>query len=324
MTPAKHSTRPVLRRLLDRPLFKPRAKLAWEAGGAFSPAVVKTDSGYIMLYRAFSRKRISSLGLATSTDGLEWRRADEPVIVPSDESERWGVEDPRLVMLDGRLIVSYTAANGHDQADGWHWTTRIHLAVSTVKQQFHEAEKIVPQLPDLNNKDGVIFPEKIDGSYWMLHRLMPDIWISRSKDLTHWTDHCRIVEPIPETWQSMRIGAGAPPIRTELGWLVFHHGVDEDLTYSMSALVLELENPAEVRYRLPYPLLVPEASYELEGVVPNVVFGTGATDEGDTFRLYYGAADRVVAAAEINKADLFEALRAYPASSAPPLPLPPA
>ena len=310
-------------RLKDVPLFKPRARLSWEAGGAFAPAVVKTGDGYIMLYRAFSRKRISTFGLATSRNGLDWNRFEHPIMGPTDESERWGIEDPRLVELDGRLVVTYTAASGHDQADGWHWTTRIHLAASTPVQSFRDIDRIIPVLPELNNKDGALFPEKIDGSYWMLHRLLPDIWISRSDDLVNWSHHRRILEPVPETWQSMRIGAGAPPIKTALGWLVFHHGVDQDYTYSMSAFILDLQDPTQVLYRLPYPLLIPELSYELEGVVPNVVFGTGVTDEGDNYRLYYGAADRVVAAAEINKAELFEALQDYPAVSAPSLPLPP-
>jgi predicted GH43/DUF377 family glycosyl hydrolase len=316
---SRHPSRPVFKRLFNQPLIEPRADIAWEAGGTMSPAVVKTADGYRMLYRAFGSDRISRLGLAISKDGIEWRRYADPVITPQGSAEKWGIEDPRLVELEGQLVVSYTAASGRDEPDGWHWTTRIRLAESSLKDSFKtDCKRIVPELPDLDNKDAALFPERIDGSYWMLHRLMPDIWISRSQDLVTWTDHERIVEPLPETWESLRIGAGAPPIKTKLGWLVFHHGVSVDLTYSMSALMLDLHDPTKVLYRLPYPLLVPTEAYELRGVVSKVVFGTSVTDEGKTWRLYYGAADEDVAAAEINKRSLLDALQAYPAESAPP------
>jgi predicted GH43/DUF377 family glycosyl hydrolase len=294
-------------------MFEPRLGVAWEVGGVMAPAVVKLDDGYLMLYRAFGHDRKSRLGRATSHDGLSWKREDEPILVPQDELEAWGVEDPRLVVLDGRLVVTYTAATGHQEADGWHWSTRIRFASSSLEDRFGSGvEYITPKLPNKDNKDAALFPQSVDGSYWLLHRIMPDIWISRSDDLVTWTDHQVLLPPQGDGWEALRIGAGATPIRTELGWLVFYHGVSIDLTYSMSVFVLDLDDPTKVRYQLPYPLIVPIEDYELRGLVAKVIFGTSVTDEGDRWRLYYGGADSVVAGAEINKADLLDALKDYP------------
>jgi beta-1,2-mannobiose phosphorylase / 1,2-beta-oligomannan phosphorylase len=305
--------------MLNQPLLKPRTKLKWEAGGIFSPAVLKTEAGYSMYYRAFGSDRVSRIGYATSADGLKWQRHNEPLLVPHDTSEHWGMEDPRAVSIDGLTILTYTAANGHTVPDGWEWTTRIRFATSRDGRHF---ARLKPKMPELNNKDGVLFPRKIAGSYWLLHRPEPDIWIARSPDLEQWADHRRILAPIAKTWQDRRIGAGPPPIETPLGWLLFYHGVSSDLTYSMSAAILDRDDPTKVLYRTIYPLLLPVTDYEVRGVVPNVIFGTSVIDEGRHFHLYYGAADRVIAAAKINKVALLDALTNYPATTADPRPLP--
>ena len=312
-------TRPLFVRLSDRPMLSVRPELSWEAGGIFAPAVVKRADGYHMLYRAFGRDRVSRLGYATSPDGLKWRRHPEPLVVPDGQAEQYGLEDPRSVVIDGLQLTCYTAASGHQESDGWHWTTKINILSTRDNKTF---VRLFPKMPPINNKDAVLFPRKIGGSYWMLHRPEPDIWISRSPDLVNWSDHQRLLTPVPDTWQDLRIGAGAPPVETPEGWLIITHGVAADRTYCMSAALLDLDDPTIVRYRLPYPLLVPGVDYELRGVVPKVVFGTALTDEGDRWRLYYGGADYDIAAAEIDKAALWEALKDYPATTASPRPLP--
>lgn len=298
-------------------MLVPRPDMEWEAGGVFAPAVVQRHDGYHMLYRAFGRDHISRLGYATSPDGLAWRRHTKPVAVPEFPDEHYGLEDPRSVVIDGVLLTCYTAASGHQEKDGWHWRTRIHFLSSRDNNTF---VRIIPKLPDFNNKDATLFPRKINGSYYMLHRPIPDIWISRSEDLVNWSDHRRLLAPVEGSWQSLRIGAGPPPIETDQGWLLFTHGVAADLTYCMSAVLLDLEDPSIVKARLPYPLLVPGTSYELNGYVPRVVFGTGLTKEGDTLRLYYGGADYDIAAAEISQAAVLSALADYPATTASPRP----
>ncbi|MBW4060975.1 glycosidase [Candidatus Saccharibacteria bacterium] len=315
MTAKTHHTRPLFVRLSAEPMLVPRPDLVWEAGGVFAPAVVKRHDGYHMLYRAFGRDRISRLGYATSPDGLEWRRHTKPRVIGEGPSEQYGLEDPRSVVIDGVQLTTYTAASGHQEADGWHWLTRINILSTRDNKTF---VRLNPKMPNINNKDAVLFPRQINGKYFMLHRPEPDIWISSSLDLKRWIDHRRILTPVPGSWQDLRIGAGSPPIETEHGWLVFTHGVAADLTYCMSAVMLDLADPSIVTYRLPYPLLVPGLGYELRGIVPKVVFGTAVTDEGKTYRLYYGGADYDIAAAEINKADLIHALMDYPAITAPP------
>ncbi len=314
MTAKNLTPRPLFKRLSDEPMLLPRPDLEWEAGGVFAPAVTKRHDGYHMLYRAFGRDRVSRLGYATSPDGLQWRRKTEPLLVPEGRSEQYGLEDPRSVVIDGVQLTCYTAASGHQEPDGWHWTTRINILSTRDNKTY---VRLFPKMPNFNNKDAALFPAKINGRYWMLHRPQPDIWVSSSTDLINWQNHRRILTPVPHTWQALRIGAGAPPILTAIGWLLFTHGVAADLTYCMSAVILDADDPTIVKYRLPYPLLVPGVDYELRGVVPKVVFGTGLTDEGDSFRLYYGGADYDIAAAEIDKASLLAALQDYPAETAP-------
>lgn len=295
-------------------LVGPDESMDWQAGGTFAPAVIKDGATYHMVFRAFGRDRVSRLGYAKSADGLKWEVSPEPMTLPlaGDPQETYGMEDPRIVKLDGRYVIAYTAANGVKHEEGWDWTTRIRFVAT---EDFKHFERIVPELTDENNKDGALFPEKIGGKYWLLHRIMPDIWVSQADDLVHWQDHRAIMKPVPESWESLRIGGGAQPIKTSLGWLLFYHGVNPDLVYSIGAAVLDLDDPYKVLYRLPYPILRPERSYEQKGAVPRVVFATSVLDDGESYRLYYGAADSVIAAAEINKQELLEELRLHPVTA---------
>jgi predicted GH43/DUF377 family glycosyl hydrolase len=263
-----------------------------------------------MLYRAYGIDQISRLGYAESSDGIKWKKDLIPRVIPYDSLVEYsGIEDPRMVKINKKYLVTYTAYGNKIRFV----KTRIRLLETTNFQRFKHIKPTFKNHWRKNDKDGVLFPEKIDGLYYMLHRLEPNIQISSSKNLRSWTDHATIINATGNEWESHKIGAGAPPIRTPIGWLFFYHGVNSIGEYSMSAAILDLDNPAKLLYRLPFPLIWPVTSYEKEGAVPNVVFGTSAIEFGEDYYLYYGAGDKSIAAATINKAELLETIVKYPA-----------
>ena len=307
MTETHKSTEPTFRRIGDKPLIVP-SNADWEAGGTFAPAVTRSNDKFRMLYRAYGTDSISRLGYAESADGINWIKSGQPRVEPKKRAESAGIEDPRIISLNGRFYVSYTAVRG--KIGRLH--TRVGILETTDFSRFnHIITKIQGQWTR-NDKDAVLFPKIIDGRYRMLHRIPPNIEISTSKDLINWRGPRTVLRPTQQKWEELKVGSGPPPILCEMGWLLFYHGVSNSDIYSMGAAILDINEPGRVLYRLPYPILTPERYYEKEGVVPNVVFGTSALEIDDSYWMYYGAADRVIGAATINKQALLAALLRQP------------
>ncbi len=157
--------------------------------------------------------------------------------------------------------------------------------------------------PGIVDKNAVLFPEKIRGKYVFFHRVFPDILIDERDTLDFAPDEYlngeRAISPRSKAWDSRKVGAGPPPIRTEAGWLLIYHAVDDrnDSTYQIGAMLLDLEEPRRVLHRSGRPILKPEAWYENEGHKRGVVYPCGAAVLGDELFVYYGGADRVVCAA---------------------------
>ena len=186
-------------------------------------------------------------------------------------------------------------------------------------EDFREFERHGIVFPP-ENKDVVLFPERIGGRYAALHRPnpatlfhSPEMWLGWSWDLRDWGCH----EPLrlePAEWESGRVGAGVPPIRSEKGWVEIYHGNRRPVRpgsvgeYTCAAMLLDLENPAKVLKRSREAVLLPHAAYEREGFVPGVVFPTAAVDRGETLVLYYGAADTCAAAVEVYWKEIMEAM----------------
>lgn len=227
---------------------------------------------------------LSHIRLARSDDGLNFTVDDEPFIYPVSPSEAYGIEDARVTRIEGRYLINYTVVS----TDSW----ATALAETT---DFRSVErKGIIFHPE--NKDVAIFPEKVNGMYHALHRPnnsgfgKPSIWYARSPDLVHWGNHRSIVRPRDNKWESKKIGGGAPPIKTDEGWLIIYHGKGDE-GYSLFGLLLDLEEPWKVLKRAELPMLVPEAPYEEEGFFGNVVFSNGVVEKDGTLYVYYGAAD---------------------------------
>jgi predicted GH43/DUF377 family glycosyl hydrolase len=298
-------------RIGNSPLIEADQSLDWESGGVLAPAIIHENESWKMLYRAFGSDNISRLGYAESNDGLIWKKDKLPRVIPYDSLVEYsGIEDPRIVKIDDKYFTTYTAYGNKIRFV----KTRIRILETTDFRHFQRIQPTFKNHWRKNDKDGVLFPEKINGLYYMLHRLEPNIQISSSTNLRHWADHATIINATGNEWESYKIGAGAPPIKTPIGWLFFYHGVNEKKEYSMSAAVLDLKTPSKLLYRLPFPLIWPEAEYEKGGVIPNVVFGTSAIEIGTDYYLYYGAGDKVIAAASINKEELLKTIVKYPAN----------
>ncbi len=260
--------------------------------------VAKFRGRYMMLFRSHLDTGRSIIGLAESDDGFNFKVRPQPFMTPSKEPpfcdyEEYGVEDPRIVHVEDAYYITYSAYSRHG--------VRIGLAATA---DFESVERIA-FITQADYRNTVIFPEKINGRYARLDRpnseISPwSIWISYSPDLRHWGDSRIVIKPVTYHWDQMKIGPGAPPIRTEKGWLNIYHGVFPTMdgcVYRLGVALHKLDDPAIVLGVGDRYILQPEDPWELVGYVHNVVFTCGAVAEDDgTLKLYWGGADKVMCA----------------------------
>jgi len=247
---------------------------------------------------------ISHLRVARSTDGIRFTIDPEPTIVSATPLEEYGVEDPRITRIGDVFQITYVAVS--------------RLGITTARlttKDFRSFERDGTMLqPD--QKDVVLFPEQVGGRYLAFTRPMPGsfgrvlgLWLSESDDLVHWGNPRPIAQPRTGMWDEMRIGASLVPIRIDGGWLEIYHGANRDNRYGVGALLLDAGDPTKVLARTDRPLLTPEADYELDGFLHDVVFPSGHVDLGDgDIRVYYGAADTSVCAVDMAIDDVLTAL----------------
>lgn len=242
---------------------------------------------------------ISHLRVARSADGIHFDVEPAPALSAATELESFGLEDPRITLIDGTYWINYTAVSPHGIATA---------LASTRDFRTFERHGIIFPPP---NRDVTIFPEKIGGRYAALHRPMAEapgeheIWIAWSSDLMHWGRHQLVAGARATGWDDRKVGGGAVPFRVKSGgregWLAIYHGVSRSpMEYALGALLLDARDPGRVLARSRDPILKPEAPYEREGFFDGVVFSCGVLPEGDTVRVYYGAADGVTAVADLS------------------------
>jgi beta-1,4-mannooligosaccharide/beta-1,4-mannosyl-N-acetylglucosamine phosphorylase len=273
------------------------------ANSIFNSAVVPFDGGFAGVFRVDDMRRVMNIHAGRSADGIRWDIAPEPIVFEAADARVRELQqrfehayDPRVTWLDHRFYVTWCS--------GYHGPT-IGVAYTHDFETFVQLDNAF--LPF--NRNGVLFPRRIDGRYAMLsrpsdggHTAFGDVFYSESPDLVHWGRHRHVLAPLPLTWQATKVGAGPTPIETEEGWLLLYHGVltsCNGFVYSVGAAFLDLEEPWRVTARADEYLLAPQESYERIGDVPNVVFPTAAVVDhaSDRLTLYYGAADTVVCVA---------------------------
>jgi predicted GH43/DUF377 family glycosyl hydrolase len=235
---------------------------------------------------------LSHLRIARSSDGRNFTFDPQPAIYPATPYEAYGCEDPRITHIDGTYYITYTAVSDRGVAVG--------LASTTDFAHFDRHPLIFPPY----QKDVCLFPETIDGRYVCRHRPYKNefndacIWTAYSPDLLCWGLHELTLAPRPDSWEEGRVGCGAAPIRTDAGWLEIYHAADAAGRYHLGAMLSDLQQPQRVIARGSQPVLQPQADYERTGVYGNCVFSNGLiADDDGTLTVYYGAADRICAAA---------------------------
>jgi predicted GH43/DUF377 family glycosyl hydrolase len=293
-----------MRRYKGNPILEPRGENAWESKLVFNSAALYLKEKVHLLYRAMGNDSISRIGYATTSDGYTINyRSPTPIFEPSEKTEHSGCEDPRLSLLDDRIVMAYTALSELDHGQLYQISLTSILTEDFMDQSWKWNNRVLPFM-GIRNKDAVLFPRKINGKYIMLHRFDPDICLAYSDDLKRWYDIRYLFGPRIKSWDSWKIGAGGPPIEVNEGWLMIYHGVSFEKVYCLGIALLDKNNPEIVINRSEIPILVPSEDYERLGKVPNVVFSCGNIILDDEVLVYYGAADSVLCVATYELAEL--------------------
>ena len=283
-------------RYSENPII-PRDLLPY-SNSIFNSAVVPFGDAFAGVFRCDDQNRRMTLHAGFSKDGIHWDINPETIKFDCDDAEigEWVYGyDPRVTFIDGRYYVTW--------CNGYHGPT-IGVAWTTDFKTFHQVENAF--LPC--NRNGVLFPKKINGRFAMLsrpsdngHTAFGDIFYSESPDLQFWGRHRHVMAPAPfelSAWQCLKIGAGPVPIETPEGWLLFYHGVLRSCNgyvYAFGSAILDLDEPWKVKYRSGRYLISPREIYECAGDVPNVCFPCAALHDETKGKVavYYGCADTV-------------------------------
>ncbi len=285
----------IIKRYNNNPILT-KDDVPYEVATVHNAAVVKHDNQYIMIFRSHLLNGRSVLGKAMSADGIHFDVSPTPFMTPATsgifaEYEEYGVEDPRITFIDNEYLITYSAYSRHG--------VRIGLAKTT---DFDDIKRF-SLITEADYRNVVIFPEKINGLYARLDRPHSEIspwsvWISYSPDLIYWGESKVIMKPVTYHWDEMKIGPGAPPIKTSKGWLNIYHGVFPTMdgsVYRLGVALHELSDPSNIIAVADEWILQPEEEYEITGYVHNVVFSCAAVPEDDgTIKIYWGGADKVM------------------------------
>ena len=332
----------------------------WRMATVFNPGVLYEDGRFYLYERAAGQLRPfhCSIGLLESEDGVHFTHvSDQPVFTPEMAGSKYGsVQDPRVVKLDGRYYMTYAfrpyawsshptgvgvpeshesefpgverapvapAKPGSANVQGARPDNMTRSGIAVSEDRIHWRHLCWPTPPDLDDRDVILFPEKINGRYALLRRPLqyvgpqygtdyPGIWISFSEDMESWTEAQLVIKP-EFAWEDNRIGGSTPPIKTEQGWLVLYHGVENQnpalrrVCYRLGALLLDLDDPTKVLARTDHAIMEPETYYERFGLyIPNVIFPTANIVKDGLVYLYYGVCDTAIALATVPLNDLVE------------------
>lgn len=334
-----------LKKYENNPILSPNPRNVWEEKCVLNPAVIYDEASgkFVMLYRAAGNdvRHQITLGLATSTDGIHFERESDAPIFACNHCEPDGgcVEDPRLMRIGDMYYMTYAA---RAYAPGRYWLmedlttapiyldetdtrgeempafakdniTVTYLAATYDFRVYKKLGRITEATVD--DRDVYLFPEKVGGKYVMISRpkfkdagvKMPSIWISFGDDLIDYGKP-ELLMTGEEWWETQRIGGGTPPIRTERGWFMLYHGVDDKGIYRVGAVLLDLENPRKIVARTKNYIMEPEHDYETCGIYEGCVFPTGTVVKDGVLYVYYGTADTHIGLATADFGELIRYL----------------
>lgn len=328
-----------------------KTDLGFENEGVLNPAVIRHNGKIHMFYRAVAKGNFSTVGYCLlSAPLVVEQRSAGPVMVPENDCEKHGIEDPRIVKIDGLFYLTYTSYDGinalgalRTSKDLKSWQNEGIIVPKMAYEAFitlaEEEGSVPPKYKRYNefqishtdssavflwDKNLIFFPRKINGKFYFLHRVRPDIQIVSVQNIadlnadfwqdyfSHFKEHILLSPKYAH--ESSYIGGGCPPIETASGWLMIYHSVYDTVNgyvYNACAALLDLNHPETEIARLPRPLFRPEEEWELKGEVNNVCFPTGAIVEDDLLYIYYGAADERIAVASVSLSQLLKELTGY-------------
>ncbi len=308
------------------PIIAPNGENGWEAWQTFNPGAILLENSVHFIYRAIGGDGVSRLGYAMSEDGFEISEKSSSPVYEQKFKDRicrpfsyfsggsWmGCEDPRIVRVEDEdvLYVTYTSVG-----DGG-----IRMALTSIKindfleKRWNWQSPVFMSPPGKVHKNWVIFPEKINGRYAVLHSLNPEVSIEYLDDLNF--DNDNYIESFygrevrEDRWDSLTRGPGAPPIKTKHGWLLFYHAIEnkDPDKYKAGAMLLDLEDPTKVLFRAKEPVLEPTEIYENNGYKSGVVYISGVVNKNGELLVYYGGADSNVCVASANLEEFLEAFK---------------
>ena len=311
----------------NNPIIEPQAKNQWESKATFNPAALFAGEKVHLLYRSIGYDDVSVLGYVSSDNGFDvTERLKHPVFFNSQQVKKLcdkqnpkkspisyisggggngGCEDPRLTLIDGIVYLTYTAF------DGW---GSLRMALSSISiedflnKEWNWEKPVMISPPGEIHKNWVLFPEKINGKFAVLHSVNPNVLIDYLDDLD-FKGEDRHIEGFFSSlknkgrWDSWVRGAGPPPIKTDKGWLLIYHAMDvynDPNRYKMGAMLLDLDDPQKIIARSKEPILEPDESYENDGWKAGVLYCCGAVVKEGQLLIYYGGADTVSCVAETN------------------------
>ncbi len=325
----------------------------WRMCVTLNPGVIYDEGRFFMYERTAGQLRPFHcyVGMLESEDGIHFRHVkDEPVLTPEMCGSKYGsVQDPRVVKIDGSYYMTFAfrpfswssnptglgvpesyigefpGFSGDDKDN----QSRSGIAISTDRVSWRVHGWVNPK--DIDDRNVILFPEKINGKYAVLRRpsgfvstqaqhsgSAPSVQISYSDDMETWSEPQVVIHP-KFKWEDNRIGGSTPPLRTEHGWLVFYHGVENvypptrRVIYRMSAMMLDLAEPTKVLARCPEPIMEPTEYYEKFGLyLPDVIFPTAAVVKDGLVYIYYGVCDTAIALATVGLDELVEYVMSYP------------
>lgn len=312
-----------LNKLIHNPILRPIISHIWESKATFNPAAIYDNGKVHLIYRAIGDNDQSVLGYASSSDGVHIdERLTDPIFVPnlptghdphtnhflslymSGGGGYGGCEDPRITRIGNTYYMTYVAY------DGWSPPRVALTSIDASDFQNHRwnwKAAVLISPPGVVDKNACLLPEKIGGRFVIFHRIFPNILVDFVDDLSfdgksQFLRGEYAIAPRRNYWDSRKVGVGPPPMKTDDGWLLIYHAVDDkdDGKYKMGAMLLDLTDPTRVLYRSHQPILEPTHWYENEGFKAGVAYPCGAVIKDNELIVYYGGADMVSCAAWAN------------------------